>query len=317
MLFVLLAGCERDTPSRAVAPSDAGLRGQRSSVHPLVPVVAPDLDATVRDATPNPASVQLSRGEYLVRHVAACGECHTPRLPSGELDTNKLLSGVENLIDVEPGDDARGLIHSRNLTPDGKTGLGMWSDDQIKKAFQHGVDDEGKTLHWMMPYWIFRNMRDADADAIVAFLRSVPPRVHDVPENQPNAVDPKIAPYELPSAEIPDTTLDATDPDHASAERGKYLATSVAPCALCHSPTLPSDSSVPIDPARMFAGKRALVPVRLGTPAPPGSPMIDTYNLTPHANGIFGWSAGDVATVLRQGVSKDSLPVCDPMPSYM
>ncbi|MFI5307561.1 MAG: hypothetical protein ACHQ53_09425, partial [Polyangiales bacterium] len=174
-----------------------------------------------------------------------------------------------------------------------------------------------KTLHWMMPYWIFRNMRDADADAIVAFLRSVPPRVHDVPENQPNAVDPKSPPYELPSAEIPDTTLDAADSDHASAVRGKYLATSVAPCALCHSPTLPSDSSVPIDPARMFAGKRALVPVRLGTPAPPGSPMIDSYNLTPHANGIFGWSAGDVATVLRQGVSKDSLPVCDPMPSYM
>ena len=85
----------------------------------------PDLDAeaagstaSMLDAALDPSAVLRMRGEYLVRHVAACNECHTPRLPSGAPDESKLLSGVESLIDLEPDDDSRGMLHSRNLTPD-------------------------------------------------------------------------------------------------------------------------------------------------------------------------------------------------------
>ncbi len=315
LALAAFAGCERSAPQRAAAAADAGPAARAHVPEPALDAggAAPD---AARDAALDPLAAQRARGEYLVQHVAACNECHTPRLPSGDFDTSKLLAGVENLIDVEPGDPERGLVHSRNLTPDPETGLGDWSDAQIKRAFQQGVDDQGKTLHWMMPYWIFHNMKADDADAIVAYLRSLPPVVHELPENQPSAAADQ-SPYALPSAEIPATTLSPGDPDYDSAQRGRYLASAVAPCMLCHTATLASDSSVPIDEARIFAGERKLVPVRLGTPAPADPPLIDSFNLTPDQNGISGWSAQDVATTLRQGVSPDSLPVCDPMPSYM
>ena len=170
-----------------------------------------------------PVDPVVARGEYLVRHVGGCMDCHTPRLLSGRFDESRLLSGVEGLFDVEPDDPARGLLHSRNLTPDEKTGLGRFSDAQIKKAFQQGIDDESTVLHWMMPYWIFRNMSDADADAIVAFLRSIPAVVHSVPDNQPNAVDisKPYEPYTLPLEEVPGSVLGKGDPNHESAQRGQ------------------------------------------------------------------------------------------------
>jgi hypothetical protein len=58
-----------------------------------------------------------------------------------------------------------------------------------------------------------------------------------------------------------------------------------------------------------------VLPTRLGVAVPEDSPTIQTFNLTPDATGLMGWTPADVATVLRQGVTKAGLPVCDPMPS--
>ena len=213
-----------------------------------------------------PVDPMVARGEYLVRHVGGCMDCHTPRLLSGRFDESRLLSGIEELFDVEPDDPARGLLHSRNLTPDEKTGLGRFSDAQIKKAFQQGIDDESTVLHWMMPYWIFRNMSDADADAIVAFLRSIPAVVHSVPDNQPNAVDisKPYEPYTLPLDQVPDSVLGEDDPNRESAQRGRYIATALSPCLLCHTPEQTSDGAIPIDLARAYSGRRKFIPAPLG-----------------------------------------------------
>ncbi len=261
----------------------------------------------------------VARGEYLVRHVGGCMDCHTPRLLSGRFDESRLLSGVEGLFDVEPDDPARGLLHSKNLTPHAKTGLGRFSDAQIKKAFQQGIDDESTVLHWMMPYWIFRNMSAADADAVVAYLRSIPAVVHDVPESQPNAVDlsKPYAPYVLPLGAVPDTLLAEDDPDHASARRGRYIATALSPCLLCHTPEQAGDAALPIDLARSFSGRRTFVPAPLGVPIDETLtrvPLIESQNLTPHENGLGTWTAEQIASALTSGIGK-SLPVCDPMPS--
>ena len=276
------------------------------------------LDASAPSSAADDFGDARARGEYLVRYVAGCMECHTPRLASGAFDESKLLSGVEDLVDLEPDDPTRGALHSRNLTPDDKTGLGRFSDDQITKAFQQGIDDESTVLHWMMPYWIYHNMIPSDADAVVAFLRSIPAVVHDVPDSQPNAVELRkpYVPYRLAVDGLPRPQL-ARDSDVAqSAERGRYLATSATPCLLCHSPASP-DPGIPVEPALAFTGRRRFAPVRLGTRVDLDAavPLIESFNLTPHANGLLGWTARDVANVLRFGTGRDSLPVCDPMPS--
>ena len=315
---------ERDGGAVFAGKGDAGRKPLRDGAiafsglrfHGTTTAVPPD-GSTPDAAPPDPEDALRARGEYLVRHVAGCNECHTPRLRSGAFDESKLLSGIEGFADVEPDNDSRGLVHTRNLTPHDETGLGRWSDEQIKRAFQHGVNDESQVLHWLMPYWIFASMRDEDADAIVAYLRSLPPVEHDVPLNQPNAVDmrrPYVA-YELPAGVVPEATLTEAHPAYASAQRGRYLARGVAPCLLCHTPSHPSDASQPIDPALAFSGRRKLPGVKLGTPFA-GAPLIESFNLTPHENGISRWSASDVATLLRLGVAPNGLPVCDPMPSY-
>ena len=36
----------------------------------------------------------IARGKYIVQGVAACGQCHTPRKPNGELDYSRWLAGA-------------------------------------------------------------------------------------------------------------------------------------------------------------------------------------------------------------------------------
>ena len=78
----------------------------------------------------------LERGEYLVRSVAGCGECHTPRDAQGNLDRSQWLAGVANRFDLTPDDDTTGGISAPNLTPEH---LATWTDAQIERAFLDGV----------------------------------------------------------------------------------------------------------------------------------------------------------------------------------
>ena len=74
-----------------------------------------------------------------------------------------------------------GVFHGPNLTPDRETGLGNWTDAQILAALQTGVRPDGRVLAPIMPWHAFAQLTKQDADAIVAFLRSLPPVAHKVP----------------------------------------------------------------------------------------------------------------------------------------
>ncbi len=254
------------------------------------------------------------RGEYLVRHVALCVECHTERLASGKFDETRLLAGVRDAFDLEPEDDARGALHARNLTPDPETGLGEWSDDEIRNAFQHGMARDGRVLHSTMPYWIYHAMTNEDADAVVEFLRALPAIEHELPDRQPLSVEPQ-EPYHLPDGVIPHGRIDPLLPEFERAERGRYLAANAGLCVYCHTPPPADDSPLPVDLDRLFAGRRRFAPVRLATRLEEPAPQIETRNLTPHATGLLEWSPLEIANALRFGVSRNGLPVCDPMPS--
>lgn len=61
---------------------------------------APDRDASFDASQSDAGSSSVARGRYLVHHVAACVECHTPRDVVGRLDEVLLLSGVECFRDA-------------------------------------------------------------------------------------------------------------------------------------------------------------------------------------------------------------------------
>jgi hypothetical protein len=82
-----------------------------------------------------------------------------------------------------------------NLTNDPATGLGCWNNQQIQDAILNGLDNEGGALCPSMPLWGHITtkpgtpMDAGTAQEIIAFLRSLPPVVNQVPDTTCVATD--------------------------------------------------------------------------------------------------------------------------------
>jgi mono/diheme cytochrome c family protein len=173
------------------------------------------------------AQTPVERGRYLVDSILACGNCHTPRSSAGVLVKDKPLAG--GLSFTTPAFNAT----SSNITPDRDTGIGSWTDAEIKRALIVGVrPNHGRLantpLAAVMPVSFFKPLLPRDLDAVVAYLRSVkavryetPPPVYKMPpHHQP-----------LPDADKVYTEAMMADP----VKRGAYLVT-IGHCMECHSP---------------------------------------------------------------------------------
>ncbi len=114
-------------------------------------------------------SAQWNRGAYLVRALGHCGECHTPRGWAGDLDDHRALAGNAN---------GYGGEFAPNLTPDGKTGLGRWSEADLMLLLEMGLKPNGDVVGGSMAE-VVRNgtshLTLADRKAIVTYLRSLAP----------------------------------------------------------------------------------------------------------------------------------------------
>lgn len=271
-------------------------------------------DAAAGSGGADGGAALVARGDYLVNHVAACGDCHTPRKKDGSPDTSKLLAGSPGLFKVAGvgPDGGTGVVSPPNLTPDKTTGLGNWTDDEIKNAFLNGIDDQGKALYPIMPYFVFHNMSAKDADAIVAYLRSIPAVNNKIPERNFSVTSPAPS---VPAKDIPDPTLKSSDANYASAMRGKYLAGNIGICMECHTRHDQTAGNVPLLMNKAFAGGEPFDAAALGLPVPPFPPVILSANITPDTTGIAGWTVADVIKVLKQATDPNNAPICPPMPA--
>ena len=118
----------------------------------------------------------IERGEYLVT-FGGCNDCHTPGYLFGRPDLSRFLGGSDVGFEI-PG---QGVFFGPNLTPDKQTGLGNWSPDEIVTAIQTGVRPDGRELAPIMPWHALAKLTPDDANAIVAFLRSLKPVSNQVP----------------------------------------------------------------------------------------------------------------------------------------
>ena len=123
----------------------------------------------------------VARGRYLVT-IAGCSDCHTPGALLGAPDMKRYLGGSDVGFSI-PG---QGVFVGQNLTPDKETALGQWTDDQIIAAIRTGKTPDGRELSPVMPYPAMSHLPDADAQAIVAFLKSLPPVSNQVKNFGPN-----------------------------------------------------------------------------------------------------------------------------------
>jgi mono/diheme cytochrome c family protein len=102
-----------------------------------------------------------NRGEYLVRALGHCGECHTPRNFLGATKQDRFLAGEKS--------------EAPNLTP---ARLGKKSDGEIKEFLRTAMTPDGDVAAASMAEVVQNTtsqLTPQDLDALVAFLRSLPP----------------------------------------------------------------------------------------------------------------------------------------------
>jgi mono/diheme cytochrome c family protein len=119
----------------------------------------------------------VARGRY-VATLGTCSLCHT----AGPSITRLWAPFPEMGGGMRVNWKVFGTVYSRNLTPDRETGLGGWTDEQIKRAITTGLARDGRTMHWQaMPWDHFSRLSPEDLEALVAYLRHVPPVRSSVP----------------------------------------------------------------------------------------------------------------------------------------
>ena len=112
----------------------------------------------------------LARGEYLVRAVGHCGECHTPRGITQASDNTRFLGGTPKGPDGDP---------VPNITPDKDSGL-TWSEEEIAEYIGSGNKPDGDVAGGLMAEVIegtsggYKTLTKEDRLAIARYLKTVP-----------------------------------------------------------------------------------------------------------------------------------------------
>ena len=112
----------------------------------------------------------IAYGEYLAGPVGHCMDCHTTYV-AGVIDMDQLGRGGNVYPRVFGFEWA---TVSANITPH-EDGIGNWTDEEIKRAITDGIGREGQELRPAMPFGLYQGITEEDLDAIVAYLRSIPP----------------------------------------------------------------------------------------------------------------------------------------------
>lgn len=170
---------------------------------------ADEKPATEEKTAAVPAVDPVKRGEYLVT-IMGCNDCHSPKRmgPNGpELIPGLMLSGYPSTLVTPPlveGATKNGWVslwadlttavgpwgqtYAANITSD-STGIGVWTEDQFKKALKEGKFkgmDGTRPIMPTMPWQNYKNITDEDVKAIFAYLKSTKPVKNVVPEAKLN-----------------------------------------------------------------------------------------------------------------------------------
>lgn len=230
----------------------------------------------------------VKRGDYLVNTILTCQNCHTPIGPKGP-DFSKAFSG--GLVFDEPPFK----VTASNITQDKETGIGAWTDEQIKTLMRTGKRPDGVQVAEVMPTAFYGIITERDMDAIVAYLRTIKPVRNKVPEPIYKIPLPHHA---FPGSEKPYTEAMLKD----RVKKGFYLVT-IGHCMECHTPFKPNGG-------KDFVGD--LGKGGMEFPGPWGksvSPNITSSK----TRGIGSWTNSQIKRAITQGIGKDGRRLMPPM----
>jgi len=234
------------------------------------------------------AASDLERGKYLVEALTACDNCHTPRSPDG-YDLSRRFSGGAQVFS-----DKDHTVRGSNISSDAECGVGAWSDSQLRAALVYGEAPNGR-LAPFMPSESYRALTPADADAILAFVRTASPAKSCVTQQERRGVS---APRRgISGAEKPFSDNDLADP----LRKGLYFA-SLARCMSCHSGDI---DGAPDPENHLGQGGKVFH-------TPTGDAVAS--NITSHPQkGIGAWTNEEIKNAITKGISRDGRPLAPTM----
>jgi mono/diheme cytochrome c family protein len=221
----------------------------------------------------------VTRGQYVFALAGGCA-CHTQ--PKGTPNAGGRAFPIP-----------LGTVYSTNITQDKETGLGNWTDQQIRDSLVKGLRPDGSRILPVMPYEAYSGMAADDLAALIAYLRILKPVKKATPQLKswmPFARSLAVplwlglfGRFSPPLSRAPNTGI----------ERGRYLVEHVSLCSDCHTPR--NFIGVP-NRARYLAGADKK-----------NGPLGETVpNLTPDKEtGIGEWKREEIAELLLTGNKPD------------
>jgi mono/diheme cytochrome c family protein len=229
----------------------------------------------------------VKRGSYLVNGILTCGNCHSPKGPTGDIADKAFSGGLS-------WDEPPFKVTAPNITQDKKTGIGEYSDAELKQVLRKGIKRNGVPVAMIMPSGFYEIMTDGDLDAVIAYLHTIKPITNTVPD--PVYKMPQGHPIP-PGGDKPFNEATLSDKKN----RGFYLVT-VAHCMECHTPMGPRGREFD---ARLGAGGFEF-------PGPWGV-SVSTNITSSKDKGIGAWTDDEIKRAITQGVSRDARKLKPPM----
>ncbi len=121
-----------------------------------------------------PVTDKMARGKWLLK-VCSCNDCHD----SYEEPKHQKIPGKE-LAGGMKFPMKNGTAVAPNITSDKATGIGAYSDDDLRRVFDEGKGKSGRSLY-VMPWSYYGGMTKEDKEALIAALREVPAVSNVVP----------------------------------------------------------------------------------------------------------------------------------------
>lgn len=233
----------------------------------------------------------------------------TPRFDTALIEKGARLAALGNCAGCHTADPARpyagglglatpfGTVHSTNITPDARTGIGAWSEAAFTRALREGVSRDGHLLYPAFPYDHYTRLAQDDVRALHAYFMTRAPLQAPAMENAmtfPLGFRPLVGFWNLLYLDRAPWRPDPARPP--AWNRGAYVADALAHCSACHSPRTRLGGE---DRRRFLDGGEAegwYVPA-LNDKSP--SPLP--------------WTRAQLAAYLRTGIAEDHAAAGGPM----
>ncbi len=219
------------------------------------------------------------RGDHLVHARYGCVECHGANFGGGVMVDDPMI----------------GRILGPNITTGNGGRTAAYAAADWDRIVRHGVRPDGTPA--AMPSEDFQRMADHELSDIVAYIQSRPPVDAIVPPVQLGPLGTVLlaaGQIRLSADVIPDhQKAHPVEPpaEEATVEFGAHLAST---CSGCHRADF------------------------TGGPIPGGAPdWAPAANLTPHPDGLAGWTYDQFVSTLRTGQRPDGTELRAPMSGMM